>query len=251
MTNNTNQNVDEDVIDLSELFFQCWRHKVSIFMATLVGALIALAITVVLIKPTYSASADIIVYNQQSNESQSTTISDIQASTSLASTYSTILKSHTILEKVIANLSLDYDYDTLSSEVSVDNVDDTQVLRITVIDTDSERALSIVREIVTAAPDALNNPLSKSSIVTVDEPWTTGEKVGPSKTKNTLIGALAGFVLSVGIVVISMLSNNKVLTENELEELLGVNVLAVVPIEDNKQAKKKKKKLRLKGNKKK
>lgn len=241
---NENQNVEEDVIDLTELFYQCWRKKGFIISSTIVGFIIALVITMFLIKPTYAANADIIVYNQQSSESSSTSMSDIQASTSLASTYSTILKSHTILERVIANLALDCDYEELNNEVTIDSVDDTQVVRITVVDTDSERALSIVREIVTAAPDALVNPVNKASVVTVDEPWTTGEKVGPSKTKNCAIGALIGFVFSVGIVVVSMLTNNTIQTESELEDLLGANVLAVIPLEENgiKPQKKSKKK---------
>lgn len=223
---------DEEVIDLSELLYQCYRNLWKIIVAAIVGALIGYFYSALMIEPTYSASADIIVYNQQSSDDKTTTNDDIQASTNLASTYSKILKSHKILENVISTLNLKDTYETLYDKVSIENTDDTQVVTITVTDTNSQTALKIVKEIVDAAPEALENPLNKSSVITVDDPWTTGEPVGPDKKKNAMIGGLAGALLVIAITAISVLTNNTIKVESQLEELLDTTILAVIPIEE-------------------
>lgn len=220
------QEIDEEVIDLSELFYQCYRNLGKIILITVIGAMLGFFYSAFFIQPTYSASADIIISSQQSMQESTTTYSDIQVSTSLASTYSTILKSHTVLEGVITNLSLEDTYEELKEKVTIESVDSTQVLRISVVDASADTALSITREIVNSAPNAL---VSQGSVVTVDEPWTTGEKVGPNKTKNALIGGAIGFVISIGMIFISIFTNNTIQTEKELEDLLGINVLAVTP----------------------
>lgn len=224
---------DEEVIDLSELLYQCYRNLWKIIVVALIGALIGYFYSALVIEPTYSASADIIVYNQQTTDDKTTTNDDIQASTNLASTYSKILKSHKILENVISTLNLKDTYESLYNKVSIENTDDTQVVTITVTDTNSQTALKIVKEIVNAAPDALENPLNKSSVITVDDPWTTGQPVGPNKTKNAMIGGLLGALLVIALSAISVLTNNTIKVESQLEELLDTTILGVIPIENS------------------
>ena len=224
---------------------------------TLVFAVAGFFISSFVIAPKYEASADMMVNNRNTNDQNSqegVSQADIQASSSLVSTYSVILKSHNVLEKVISDCKLDYTYEQLSDMVSVEAVDTTQVMRITVTDGDPNEALKIVTDIVKLAPDAIMNSIDAGSVTTTDQPWTTGKPVSPSVRKDTLIGALIGLLLAVVIVVIQELTNDKFKTVEDVRTVLDLNVLGVIPNEDSsaikKSAKRRKKRARNSGKKK-
>ena len=51
----------------------------------------------------------------------------------LAVTYGEIIKSRSVLDDVIKNLNLDYEYEELANDVTVSPVKDTQIISISVI----------------------------------------------------------------------------------------------------------------------
>ena len=55
------------------------------------------------------------------------------------------------------------------------------------------------------------------------------EKTSPSNTKNALIGAFAGFALVCGIIVLEVLMNDTIRTEDDVDKYLDLTVLAMVP----------------------
>lgn len=226
------QSVESDFFDLGELVYQCRRNLVKIIAVTIICALIAYIGTKVLITPTYSASADLIVNNQQIKENATITNQDLQASTLLVNTCSIILKSHVVLEKVIHDLDLPYSYGALAGKVSVTAVGDTQVMRITVTDESSEQALRIVSALADIAPEAIMNAMDAGSVKTVDNAWTTGNPVGPNVRKNAVSGGMLGLVLCLVVIVLRMLYSNTFKTEADIREVLDSPILAIIPLEE-------------------
>ena len=224
-------NHEEETIDLLELFYLCWHNAVKIIATALVCAAIGYLVTAFVLPKTYSASADMIVNNQEKNKSTVITDQDIQASSSLANTYAVILKSHTVLEKIINDLNLSCDYDTLEKQITVDSVSDTQVMRITVKDGDPDEAMKIVRALVDMAPSAIMHTIDVGSVKTVDDPWTTGRPISPSKKRNTVLAGMLGILVYVGMLTLKMLNSNTFQTEAELKEVLGLPILAVIPLD--------------------
>lgn len=237
---NENINVEEDTIDLGNLFYQIWQNKTVVILVTLVFAVAGFFISSFVIKPKYEASADMMVNNRntQNNSQDGVSQADIQASSQLVDTYSVILKSHNVLEKVISDCKLNYSYEELNNMITVDAVDTTQVMRITVQDGDPKEALKIVTDIVKLAPDAIMNSIDAGSVTTTDQPWTTGKPVSPKVSRNTLIAGVIGFVLACLAYVIRDLTNDKFKTVEDVRNVLNLNVLGVIPNEDSSAIKK-------------
>jgi capsular polysaccharide biosynthesis protein len=228
-----NSSREETEIDLLRLAQVLWQHIVIIISVMVICAAAGYAIAAFVIAPTYSASADMIVNNQQ-DQTQSTAVTtgDLSASSTLVDTYAVILKSHTILEQVITDLNLDTTYDALADSITVTAVDSTQVMRITVKAGSSEEAMQIVSRIVELAPDAIMDTVNAGSVKTVDTPWTSGKPVSPSKSKFTALAGLLGLVVSCGIIILRELMNNTFQTEEDVRKVLGLQVLGVIPLEE-------------------
>ena len=224
---------DEIVIDLQKILSLLWRHAAIIVAITLACGVLGYCVSAFVMSPTYSASADMIVNNKQGDANSMTSVSnaDLVASSSLVNTYSVILKSHNVLEQVIQDLELDMTYAQLSAKVVVSAVDSTQVMRITVRDGDPQRALDIVSRIVELAPDAIMDAMSAGSVKTVDNPYTSGMPVAPSKKGNTAFAALIGLLLCVAVIVVRELLNDAFQSEEDVRRILGLPVLGVIPLE--------------------
>ena len=92
----------------------------------------------------YSTSTSVVlVKNEASSGSDTISQNDIVLNQKLVSTYKHIIKSRLVLEQVIGDLKLDYDYDHLYKNVSAEAVEDTEILKITVTDESPDVAVKI------------------------------------------------------------------------------------------------------------
>lgn len=218
-------------LDLSKIFYQIMNNIVTIVLVTLVTALAGFLISAFLIKPTYSASAQMLVNNRNEQQTTAITQSDINASSSLVNTYSIILKSHDVLEKVIDDCNLNCTSESLSRMVSVSSVNSTQVMKITVQSKNAQQALEICTDLVKLAPDAIVKAMDEGSVTTVSSPYTTGRPDSPSKRKYTMFGALLGLIACLGVIVFKEITNDKFKTTEDIRTVLDLNILGVIPEE--------------------
>lgn len=227
---------DDNIIDIGKAFSFVWQKKIMVIIVTAIFTLFGFVLSSFIIKPTYSASADMLVNNTKIATSQTITTNDISAASDLVDTYSVILKSHTLLDQVINELNLNTSYEQLYKQISVNSVNQTQVMKISVEAQSSDEALRIVQKVVDLAPTAIENAISSGSVKTVDQPWTNGNPVSPSVPKYTLLFAFGGFALSVIVVLIKELTNNKFKTEKDVQTILNLPVLGIIPFEDDNQS---------------
>lgn len=233
--NTTQSNQEEFEIDLSQVFYILTKNIVIIMFIAILCADIGYAISTYYITPVYTASADMLVNNKQysaTSDNAIVTSSDINASSSLVSTYSVILKSHTVLEQVIDELGLEYSYSDLARMVSVSTVDNTQVMRVTVKNSDPQTAMNIVSQIISIAPSVIVDKAEVGSVKTVDQPWSSGRPVSPSKKKYILLFTLIGFLGTSFFLVLKELLNNTFKTEQDIARELGLPILGVIPLEE-------------------
>jgi capsular polysaccharide biosynthesis protein len=228
------KNREEAVISLHRMFYILWKNSAFIFVIAAICASMGFAAAAFLISPVYSASADLIVNNKQTEASRTgdVTFSDLSASSTLVGTYSVILKSHTILEQLMTDLDLDYTYEELARMVSVSTIDSTQVMRITVRCGDADTALRIVSGLAKIAPRVITDKVEVGSVRTVDDPWTSGRIVFPDKKRYAVVGFMTGFLSMFLLYLFRALSNNTYKTEADVAKDLGLPILGVIPLEE-------------------
>lgn len=225
-------NEEDDEIDLLELFEVLWNKAVLIIFVAIAFGAIALGGTFLLLTPKYQSSAMMFV-NNSSFDMGSTKInlSDLNASKSLAETYSVILKSRTTLQMIIDKMGLDYNYKTLNSMISTTTVNETEVFRVTVTSTDPEEAAAIANCIVDVLPNRINSIMEGSNVKIVDTAVVDNRVVSPNYKKNAVIGAFIGFVLTAGIVILLHMFDTTIHSEDILfKEYSDIPLLTIVPI---------------------
>ena len=218
---------DEIEIDLKEIFFLLLNRIWIIVATTVVFGVVAAVFTKAFITPVYSSQSMIYILTKTTSL---TSLADIQLGSQLTADYEVLIKSRPVLEKVIENLKLNLRYDELGEKIVVTNDSDTRVLTITVNDPDKNLAKEIVDELTDVGCARIAEIMGTDPPNIVDYGHVAEVKTSPSTTKNTLVGAFAGFALSVVIIIIIFLMNDAIKTAEDVERYLGINTLGTIPL---------------------
>lgn len=230
-------NMEEDTIDLLELAKAIWKNILIIaLVAALVGSA-AFAYTAFMVSPQYQAKASLYVNNSSfslGSTSFSISNAELSASNSLVSVYIYILNSRTTMEDVIKEANLSYTPEELTKMVEAKGINSTGAFEVTVTSTDPAEAELIANTIARLLPDRIAEIVDGSSVRIVDYAIIPSHRSGPSMVKNTAIGVLSGAFLSIAVVVLRFLLDDRskamIQSVDELRAIYpDIMVLAMIP----------------------
>lgn len=168
------------------------------------------------------------------------TQNDITVNKNLVSTYREIIKSRRILSPVIENLQLDLTTEELSKKIAVTSTNDTEIIVITVTNTDSIKARDIANEIAKVFQKDIANIIPIDNISLVDEAVEASEPYNVNVLKQYIIGVGAGFLIGSMIITIMFYFDDSIKRPEDIEEKVGLSVLSTVPKYKNKNKSKRK-----------
>ncbi len=229
--------METDALNLAELL-QIMRRKLVLILCCTVGfGAAALIYTIFFITPQYQSFATLIVNNQNTaSNSTSITNDQINSAKQLVDTYAVILKSDTVMDTVISRLNLRSreGFSTvttaqLASMVSITQVDSTPVMRIAATTPNATLSTEIVSEIVDVAPELIIQTVKAGSVEVITSPRAKDGRVSPSNKKNTLLGAVIGFVLAVLFAILLSKLDQTVKTGDDIVKNFNLPVLGIIP----------------------
>lgn len=218
---------EETEIDLIDLAWALLDKIHYIVLCFLIGAVIMNAYSYFLVRPTYKSTAKMYVVSASKNS-----VVDLDAlniGTSLTADYEQLMLSYPVLEQVINKLNLDMDSDTLAKMITLENPTDTRILNINVVSTDPKSARDIAITLMDVSVDYLPKTMSTNAPNVAQKAKLADHKDGPSYTKYTMIGALAGAFLYCMYLVVKYLMDDTIHTADDMEKYFDIVPLAVIP----------------------
>ena len=218
---------EETEIDLIDLAWALLDKIHYIVLCFLIGAVIMNAYSYFLVRPTYKSTAKMYVVSESKNS-----VVDLDAlniGTSLTADYEQLMLSYPVLEQVINKLNLDMDSDTLAKMITLENPTDTRILNINVVSTDPKNARDIANTLMDVSVDYLPKTMSTNAPNVAQKAKLADHKDGPSYTKYTMIGALAGAFLYCMYLVVKYLMDDTIHTADDMEKYFDIVPLAVIP----------------------
>lgn len=221
----------EDEIDLIKLL---GALKNGILLILLLGVFFANIFalgTRFLITPIYTSKAKMLVLSKETTISS---LADLQIGSQLTRDYTILIQSRPVLNEVIDNLQLNMDYEKLSAKLTVTNPSDSRILELSVTDKDPYMAKRIVDEIAGVSSSYIGEKMEVTTPNIIEEGEIPYQRTSPSMTRNVIIGLFLGLVLGCAIAIVEELLNDAIVTEEDVEQYLGLYTLAVIP--DKEQA---------------
>ena len=143
-------------------------------------------------------------------------------------TYSEIVKSKRVLNQVIDNLNLDYNYEKLYGMINVSSVSNTELIKITVTDPDRKKAMDITNETANVFAKEIPELYNISNVNILDEAEEATSPSNVNVLKQSIIFIMVGLVLGLGVVFLIYYFDRTIKSSEQVEIKLGLPVLGTV-----------------------
>ncbi|SUY47246.1 Cps19aC [Clostridium putrefaciens] len=219
-------------MELKEYIFIIKKRFKIILGITLLATILSAVISIFVIKPTYKSDISVIIGKSEVSESQNQNqnYNDVIMYQKMVKTYSEFAKSRTVSEDVIEKLKLDITPVDLLSMVTVAPKGDTEFLTITVKAKDPEEARKIANQLSLSLKSVSKAAKKADNVQLLDEASLASSKDSPKIFFNIIIALFLGVMMSVGLVFIIEYLDNTVKTEQDIEKLLEVPVIGIIPL---------------------
>ncbi|MFD3446626.1 YveK family protein [Microbacteriaceae bacterium 4G12] len=217
----------EETISLKEVAIVLRKRLSMILSITFLAALISAIVSFYFMTPIYSTSTQILV-NQKKAENTAVQFNEVQTSVQLVNTYSVIIKSPAILEKVKENMNLDMSVQQLNSKINVASEKNSQVFSLTVQDSDPGRARDIANTTAKVFKDEIAKIMSVDNVTIISQADIAKSPVKPRPALNIAIAIVVGLMVSVGISFLIEYLDNTLKKEEDIEAYLGLPVLGAI-----------------------
>lgn len=234
-------------IDIREVFFAILQKWYIIALAGFLSAALFFCVSKFLIAEKFESETSLYILTQDTGGS---VYSDFQLGTILTKDYEVLVKSRTVLEEVAQNLKLDITYENLKNMISVTVPESTRIVEITVKTTDPELSWKIADGVCDVASKKIADIMNVDAVNVVEEANLPTKKCSPSVGKNTILGGFIGVFLSCAVILLFMMFNDTIRTQDDVEKYLNLSTLGVIPLNQEITAHEKKSKREERGKKK-
>ena len=180
--------------------------------------------------PMYQSTTKLVLVSE-SNHQTGITQGDVQLNSNLVATYTEIVKSKDILNKVIKYLDLeDETVDSLNKKITVSTTTNTQTINIRVIDSDNKKAKMISDELARVFSEEISKIYKLDNVYVYEKATLATSPYNMNIIKDNIIFIGIGLVLGLGIVFCMFMLDTTIKSVEDVEDRLQLNVLGRLPM---------------------
>ncbi len=212
-------------------FLRYWKILIPIvlicfFIFTFYSAFIA--------TPMYRSTAKLYIVNKTSTQ---VTPTDFNISTYLAHDFAEILSDQVVLSEVAEELDGKYSVTQLSNYLTVTATEETRIIEIKVASPDPHDSKLIADTICKVAEHKLVDIMGLDRVKIIRNGSFSKKPFTPNTTLDALKGLCVGIFISTTVAFFIMITNNKISSSDDVEQILGLTILTTIPFTDRKKAK--------------
>ncbi|QPW15773.1 capsule biosynthesis protein CapA [Mammaliicoccus sciuri] len=216
----------EETIDLSKLFTILKKNMKYLIILPIVFLVLSMVSTFIFMTPKYSSSTQVLV-NQKETDNQMMA-QQVQSNLQLVNTYSEIIKSPRILDKVSKKLKGKYSSEEISGMLTVSNQAESQILNIAVENESREAASKVANEIANVFSKDVSKIMNVDNVSILSKADTNGNQISPKPLINAVVGIFLGLIVALIIIFLKEMLDKRIKTEEDVEEILGLPVLGTI-----------------------
>lgn len=220
----------KEKINLKRLNSILRKNKLTITILILIFVIGGCLYSFNFVVPKYKSTSTVLLVSKETNKKNSSvTQSDVTLNKSLLTTYGNIITSNNVLNKVIENLQLSTTADELSKNINIEEIEDTQMIKINVIDRDASQAQRICKEINKVFINEIKTIYNIENVTIVDEASLEENPYNINHVRDAIIALVAGITMSGMFVFITYALDTSIKIEQDIEDFVGLKVIGTVP----------------------
>lgn len=212
-------------------FLRLTRANLLLLLATTLAGLL-LAFGVLLVQPkTYTSSSTGFVTTSGSSSLGDVLNGDVAAQNK-ASAYLPLIASRSVAEKIAQNSELGLAPGDVAGRLSASVVPDSALIKVDATADDPQKAAELANSALQATADVVKDLEGSSSpvrVVPLEDAQVPGAPSSPSTRNYLLAGGLVGLLAGYAVALLRKVSDVRIRTSHEVEELTDAGVLGILP----------------------
>ena len=220
--------MQEREIDILKAIF---HHIVLIVIIPLFAVVAAAYVCWNVLPKTYTAQTTLYVLTRSNTESLS--YNELTVSTQLVNDYQELAESRRVLSGAAEMLGMDFAQMKREFDINVDSTTSTRLITLQVTGESAAQVANLANAMATQLSECITDVTNVENINVVDQAIPPIEPSGPKSLQIIAVAGAAGLFLSAMFAIILEMVNVKILTREDVQEYLGVSVLAQIPLDNN------------------
>jgi capsular polysaccharide biosynthesis protein len=224
---------EESPYSLRDIFWVIWKRLWIVVLMPLVciGAAVGLSLYQT---PTYEASAKLLVGQQPPNnkDQQLPLVGNVEGLQQLAQTMVAVIPSRPVAEEVIEREDLSTSPQAFLANLTVEQLEGTQVIQLSYKSSDPLEAQSVVNAVSDVSSERISEVSAGSANIRV-EVWeyavVPGEAISPNPLRSAALALIMGIMLGVGLAFLLEHLDDSWRSPEDVERVAGVPTFGSIP----------------------
>lgn len=184
----------------------------------------------------YTAMATLYAISNDDTEMLTKGISNIGQAQEIVNTYTQMMKTDRVLNKIIETAGLDYTANDLRGMIGTFTTKGSPFITLTVTCSNEEDALTIINTMIDVAPQEIYDVLRVGYFEAIDTPTAPLTPYVASPWKKVLIGGVGGGIIPFVIILLYAIFDTKIRNINNLVNAYDLTILGTIPTIQNGKA---------------
>lgn len=229
--------MDEEGIKVQELFSILKKRWKLICITTLTATIFAAIISIFFIPPKYETSAKVFIGKEGSTINgidQNYNGNDVEMYQKLLKTYAEVIQTNDLVEKAIDMKNFSLKSNDLLKNLKVTPTVDTQIIEIKYLNENKILAKNVLDSIIDEFIIESKQLIPNGNVKIIESVKMPESPVSPNKRINIAIAFFLGLIVSAGLSFFLEAIDSTFKKREQLEEILELPVLGVIPYYTNK-----------------
>lgn len=215
------------------------EKKIQIILIIIFFVVIGYFYTTKYVIPEYSAVTTLVLATADDKNTTNTSMiaNDITVNSKLVSTYTELIKSESILEKVISKLRINTKVEELRENISVSNATNSALINLKVTNQNPEDASKIANELANTFIEEIEKIYNINNVQIVSTADIPKSPSNINHKKDIIMFGLIGTVVSVLFIVIGSMFDTTIKSAQEIERMFDLPILVSIPMYQTKRKK--------------
>jgi len=223
--------MEEEKIRIENLIEILKRRCRAITIITLVTTILAVIFNFFIISPTYEASTKVFI-GKGDSVNRNYDSSDIQMYQNLLKTYSEVVRTNDLIDRALSRINIDIESEKVFKSLTVTPTVDTQILEIKYENNNKFLCKDIVDAITIEFIIESKKLIPNGTVTIIENVKLPQYSSGPKKILNISIAFLLGLMIAIGIEFLKEYLDNTFKSREQLEKIIEVPVIGMIPIEE-------------------
>jgi capsular polysaccharide biosynthesis protein len=208
-----------------------WKRLWVVILVTLifVGATVGFSLWQT---PVYGASVKILVGQEAEGDQSANLSSSVEGLEQLTQTMVEAIDSRPVAEEAIRQLGLQMTPEELSSNLTIEQIEATQFIRLYYQDQDPQRAQMVVNTLADVSSERIAQASASANDITAtvwEYATVPGAPVSPDPVRNGLVALGLGLMLGLGLAFLLEYLDDSWRSPEEVAQVSGIPTFGVIP----------------------